>query len=135
MSELTLGVLTGNYPETGRLKLEAAGLDTAWFPVAAWGSDAASRRDLPPLAMRRHETLTGRRLEPGHVVVIGDTPHDVDCARASGCRSLAVATGPYRADDLVASGADLVVEDLSGTESLVKWILDREPVAERLSER
>jgi phosphoglycolate phosphatase-like HAD superfamily hydrolase len=133
--DLTLGVLTGNYPETGRLKLEAAGIDLAWFPVAVWGSDAASRRDLTPLAMSRQETLTGRRLEPGNVVVIGDTPHDVDCARASGCRSLAVATGPYQADDLAASGADLVVKDLSETESLVKWFINREPVAESLSER
>ena len=101
------------------------------FPVTAWGSDGKTRRELPPLAMSRHEALTGSVLDPQQVVIIGDTPHDVDCARASGCRSLAVATGRYGADDLAASGADLVVEDLSRTESLVKWILSREPVAER----
>lgn len=128
---LTLGLLTGNYPESGRLKIEAAGLDMSWFPVAAWGCDAATRRELAPLAMSRHEALTGRTLEAGQVVVVGDTPHDVDCARANGCRSLAVATGWHEAGDLAACGADLVVDDLSRTDSLVKWILGREPVAER----
>ena len=126
VADVTLGLLTGNYPETGLLKIRAAGLDPAWFPVAAWGSDGAGRRDLPPRAMARYEALRGRALEPGQVVVVGDTPHDVDCARASGCRSLAVATGFCDADALVASGADLVVSDLSSTDSMVKWILDRE---------
>jgi phosphoglycolate phosphatase-like HAD superfamily hydrolase len=59
------------------------------------------------------------------VVVIGDTPLDVDCAAAHGCRSLAVATGHHPIAELRMAGADLAVEDLSDTEALATWILDR----------
>ena len=41
---LTRGLLTGNYPETGRLKIEAAGLDPGVFEIAVWGCDGPSRR-------------------------------------------------------------------------------------------
>ena len=121
---VTRGLLTGNYPETGRLKIEAAGLDPAIFEVAAWGCDGRSRRDLPGVALDRHAAATGARLAPGQVVIIGDTRHDVDCARANGCRSLAVATGSSSRDELVASEADLAVDDLSHTQEIVSWILD-----------
>ncbi len=122
---LSRGLLTGNYPETGRLKIEAAGLDPAIFEVAAWGCDGRSRRDLPGVAMDRYAAATGTRLAPDQVVIIGDTPHDVDCARAHGCRSLAVATGPSSRDELVASDPDLLADDLSQTQEIVAWILKR----------
>lgn len=121
---LTRGLLTGNYPETGRLKIEAAGLDPEIFEVAAWGCDGRSRRDLPGVAMDRHAAATGARIAPEEVVIIGDTPHDVDCARAHGCRSLAVATGPSSRDELVACEPDLLADDLSQTKEIISWILD-----------
>ncbi len=121
---LTRGLLTGNYPETARLKIEAAGLDPEIFEVAAWGCDGRSRRDLPGVAMDRHAAATGARIAPEEVVIIGDTPHDVDCARAHGCRSLAVATGPSSRDELVACEPDLLADDLSQTKEIISWILD-----------
>jgi phosphoglycolate phosphatase len=122
---LTRGLLTGNYPETGKLKIAAAGLDLGVFEVAVWGSDGQSRRDLPGVALDRHEAATGTRLDPGQVVIIGDTPHDVDCARAHGCRVLAVATGPTPREKLVESEPDLLVDDLSRTQELVSWITEQ----------
>ena len=120
---LSRGLLTGNYPETGRLKIEAAGLDPDIFEVAAWGCDGRSRRDLPGVAIDRHAAATGARVAADQVVIIGDTRHDVDCARAHGCRSLAVATGPSSRDELVASEPDLLADDLSQTQEIVSWIL------------
>jgi len=38
----------------------------------------------------------GIDVQPASIVVIGDTPLDVECARAHGVRAVAVATGPYR---------------------------------------
>jgi phosphoglycolate phosphatase-like HAD superfamily hydrolase len=126
---VTLGIVTGNYPETGRAKLAAAGLDPVRFPVSAWGSDGMGRRDLPPVAMERYEAHVGRPIDPQRVVIIGDTPHDVDCARANGCRSIAVATGPaYTIADLKEHAPDLAVDDLSATERLLDWILTSEEV-------
>jgi len=119
---LTLGLLTGNYPETGRMKLSAAGLDLHHFTVGAWGCEGGSRRDLPPVAMREFTTQTGRQLSGRDVVIIGDTPHDIDCAKAHGCRSIGVATGSFSIDQLRACEADLAVENLSNTRFLVDWM-------------
>lgn len=123
MESLTLGVLTGNYPETGRMKIAAAGIDPDVFRVGAWGCEAMSRRDLVPLAMQRYEAHAQRAIERELVVVIGDTPHDVDCARAHGCRSLAVATGAFDVAALQQAGADLAVRDLGEVQTILRWIV------------
>ncbi len=122
-SDVCLGLLTGNYPEAGRMKIEAAGLDLDSFAVAVWGIDGANRRELPVVAMAQYAAQTGRTIEPHDVVIIGDTLHDIDCARANGCRSLAVATGVCSADELAAHAPDLLVADLSDTSSILAWIL------------
>ncbi|MBT8485388.1 MAG: HAD hydrolase-like protein [Phycisphaerales bacterium] len=120
---VTLGLLTGNYPETGRLKLEAAELDPDRFAIASWGSDGRSRRALPPVALERFEARFGHAMPAERTLIIGDTPHDIDCARASGCRVLAVATGPSATRaDLHAHTPDLLLDDLSDTGVIVEWI-------------
>ncbi|MEM7623350.1 MAG: HAD hydrolase-like protein, partial [Planctomycetota bacterium] len=95
--ELVTGVLTGNYQETGVLKLQAAGFDPRDFVVQVWGDDSPHdeprREHLPPVAMSRFTEQTGKKLRPAEVTIIGDTPHDVTCATANGCRVLGVATG------------------------------------------
>ncbi|GLY83839.1 HAD family hydrolase [Actinoallomurus iriomotensis] len=48
----------------------------------------------------------------GATVYVGDHVADVDAARAAGARSVAVATGPYDAEALLAYGADIVLPDL-----------------------
>ncbi len=123
--DITLGLLTGNYPETGEMKIAAAGMDPGLFPIAAWGCDGPQRRDLTPVAMQRYEEKYGQAIASDRVLVIGDTIHDVECASAHGCRSLAVATGPmYSIQQLQDTGADLVVEDLSDTKQILTWIMD-----------
>lgn len=121
--KVTVGLLTGNYPETGRLKIRHAGLDPDLFTVAAWGCEGGCRRDLTPLAIERHAKASGRRLDSQAVVIIGDTPHDVDCAKAHGCRAIAVATGAFSVESLWEAGADLAVADLSDTSMLMEWLL------------
>jgi phosphoglycolate phosphatase-like HAD superfamily hydrolase len=59
---------------------------------------------------------------PQDVIIIGDTPADVDCAHASGARVIAVATGHFDIDSLRAAGADLAVHDLTDTNKLLRWI-------------
>ncbi len=119
----TLGLVTGNYPETGVLKLRAAGIDPAWFPVPAWGVDGPTRRHLPGVAMRRATALTGRPADPRRTIVVGDTVHDVDAARSSGCRALAVGTGPsYGVEALRPHAPDLLLEDLSDTAAVLAFL-------------
>ena len=123
----TLGVLTGNYERTGTMKLEAAGIPAARFPVRVWGDDSPrdppAREHLPPVGIERFRAWTGRA--PRRTVVIGDTVHDVSCAHANGCVALGVATGRTTAEQLSGAGADRVVPDLSATEEIVRWLTSR----------
>lgn len=119
---LTLGLLTGNYAETGQMKISAVGIDPQWFPVQAWGDQADHRRGLPSRAMAQYVGRGHRSIDPANVVIIGDTPHDVDCATFNGCRSLAVGTGGFSLDELRAAQPDLAVETLEDTANLVEWI-------------
>jgi phosphoglycolate phosphatase-like HAD superfamily hydrolase len=124
---VTLGLLTGNFPETGALKLRAGGIDPARFAIAAWGSDSPiqppAREHLPPVAMERYRTLHNREIPADHVTIIGDTPHDVACAKAHACRVLGVATGMFPREALEAAGADRAVESLADTDDIVRWLL------------
>ncbi|NUQ54051.1 MAG: haloacid dehalogenase-like hydrolase [Phycisphaerales bacterium] len=128
--DVEIGVLTGNFPETGALKLQACGINPAWFNVNAWGNESPheppAREHLPPIAMKRYEVRHGRAIDPARVVVIGDTPHDAHCALVNGCRALGVATGLSSIEKLRASGFHRVVENLSATDDIESWLLDGE---------
>lgn len=114
-SDVVLGLVTGNIEAGARIKLEPTGL---WphFRTGAFGSDHADRRQLPSLAARRARALTGHVFAPGQVLVIGDTPWDVDCARSFGARAIAVATGHYRRTELEACGPDLLLDSFADVE-------------------
>jgi phosphoglycolate phosphatase-like HAD superfamily hydrolase len=107
-----LALLTGNFEPVARIKLAHAGIGKHFASgQGAFGSDAEDRAALPAIARRRAGTL-GHPYEREQTIVIGDTPRDIACARADGVRCVAVATGPFRADELL--GADVVVDDAGG---------------------
>jgi phosphoglycolate phosphatase len=109
----TLGILTGNVSTTAPVKLRAGGFDPAWFPVGAFGNEALERDDLPALALERAEKLTGRKIAPEQVVIIGDTPWDISCARALGAVAVGVLTGFTSREVLAATNPDYLLDDLS----------------------
>lgn len=118
-----LGLLTGNLAEGAALKLSSAGLDPRRFRVGAYGSDAADRPDLPPIAARRAQPFFGRIPSGAEVVIIGDTPADVGCGQCIGARAVGVATGAYTVADLEACGAHAVFQDLTQTQRVMDAIL------------
>jgi phosphoglycolate phosphatase len=115
----TLGLLTGNYSEAIPLKFAAVDLEPSWFEITAFGEEAPTRRDLAALAIAKYARHLGAPVDPRHIVVVGDTPRDVDCAHAHGCFAFAVATGGYRERELAEAGADLVVHDLADPSPLL----------------
>lgn len=119
--DVGLALLTGNFIESAQIKLEHFDL-WKYFPCGAFGGDAASRNDLVPVAMTRARESGLADVDPGHVLVVGDTPHDVECALVAGARPVAVATGGYSMEDLRASGADIVFEDLSDTNAFLQLL-------------
>lgn len=124
---VTLGLLTGNFDGTGKLKLRSVGLDPSRFALGAWGDDSPhdppARTHLPPVAVERYRKHRGS--DPASVVIIGDTPHDVECAKVNGHRALGVATGQFSVAELESCGADLALADLSQTDAVVSWLLGR----------
>ena len=120
---VVVGLVTGNLAQGAALKLRSAGLDPARFRVGAYGSDAADRPALPPIAAKRAQPFFGRVVSGAEVVIIGDTPADVYCGTCIGARAIGVATGSYSMAELEACGAYAVFPDLSDTERVLKAIL------------
>ena len=121
--DVTLALLTGNIRHTVALKLSAAGIDTARFVAGAYGSDSLERDDLFAIALDRTAQATGWHFAGADVVIVGDTPADVRCARAGGARAVAVATGPYPAERLAGCEPDHLFADLSQTDSVLGALL------------
>jgi phosphoglycolate phosphatase-like HAD superfamily hydrolase len=114
-----LALLTGNLEPIARLKVARAGI-ARLFPAGqgGFGSDSEDRSDLPAIARRRADGYPRAR-----TLVIGDTPRDIACARADGVRCLAIATGPYRAEEL--RGADGVAKGAGELAALLEAELAR----------
>ncbi|MEY9877483.1 biotin carboxylase/phosphoglycolate phosphatase-like HAD superfamily hydrolase [Streptacidiphilus sp. MAP12-33] len=123
-------VLTGNLRRIGQIKLDAIGLGSGGLDaaatgarldvsVAAFGDDHLVRAELLDLARDRAERSYGTTFKGQQVVVVGDTPLDVEAAHARGALAVAVATGAYTADQLAEAGADLVLADLREVSALV----------------
>jgi phosphoglycolate phosphatase-like HAD superfamily hydrolase len=107
--DVKLAPLTGNYEPIARLKLARAGIGRAFRPgQGAFGSDAEDRTALPAIA-RRRAGAPGKPFPRADTIIIGDTPHDIACARAGGVRCVAVASGPFGVDAL--TGADAAATD------------------------
>ena len=115
-----LGLLTGNFARGAAIKL---GHFDLWhrFAFGAFGDDHLDRRDLVPVACARCRDA-GVAVTPAALVIIGDTPLDVDCAHAHGAAAVAVATGLYGVDALRETGANLVVETLEVLAADDEWV-------------
>jgi phosphoglycolate phosphatase len=109
-----LGLLTGNFEAGARIKLEYFDL-WRYFQCGAFGDDAADRNALVPFAVSRARECGVPDLAPHDILVVGDTPHDIACARAVGATPVAVATGMFTTEQLRDSGAGIVFRDLSDT--------------------
>jgi phosphoglycolate phosphatase len=120
--DVYLALLTGNYEEGARIKLEYFDL-WRYFPCGAFGDDAPQRDGLVSKALERIAASGGPSFSAADAVVIGDTPLDVACATFCGARSIAVATGSHTIEQLRAAGAAVVFQDLSITHDVVAAIL------------
>ena len=117
-SDWVMGLLTGNMSEMAHIKLSRFGLEDR-FAFGAYGEQAENRDALARRVVAQIDSEY--RLAPGRCDVLGDTEHDVHCARAAGAWSVAVATGTRTRSELEALGADLVLDDLTDSGPLLEW--------------
>ena len=123
---VTQSLLTGNLEPIARLKLTCAGLsDYVDFELGAFGSDHRDRTCLVPITRQR---LRERRGMPSaDIVVVGDTPRDIACARAGGARVVAVATGNVPREVLAQHAPDVLLDDLRDSDALLEALLNSSP--------
>ena len=116
-----LALLTGNLQEMAYLKVGAIGFDEQHFPFGAFGSDHENRNELPAIAKERAIAHSGT--EPGDVVIIGDTPRDIECGHLGGCMTIAVPTGRFSYDELAEHKPDVLLDSLEDAEAFLRAVL------------
>ncbi len=108
------GLATGNLRRGAETKLGYFGL---WerFLGGGFGDDHAVRADLVAAGIRELAEHLETDPNPRNAIVLGDTPLDVEAAHGAGAKALGVGTGRFTAAELLASGAEFAVDDLSDT--------------------
>ena len=119
--DVFLGLLTGNFEEGARTKLEHFDL-WRYFRCGAYGDDAEDRNALVPIAVERARRNGLPEIAGDQIFVIGDTPHDIACARAAGAVPVGVATGGFTVEQLRACGADIVFKDLGNHDGFLELL-------------
>ena len=117
--DVYLALLTGNYEEAARIKLQYFDL-WRYFRCGAFGDAAPDRNGLLPRALHTVVSCGGPPFAASDAIVVGDTPLDIACAKHSNARSIGVATGGHGIDELRDAGADAVFVDLSDTRSVLR---------------
>jgi phosphoglycolate phosphatase len=117
----TSALLTGNMLRGARIKLTPPDL-LRYFAFGAFGSDAYHRHELPEIAKSRAYDRLGVVFRAKEIVIIGDTPHDIECGRHLNVRSIAVATGGYRHEQLATHKPDYIFDDLTDTDQVLDAI-------------
>ncbi|MGH7927719.1 MAG: HAD hydrolase-like protein, partial [Candidatus Binatia bacterium] len=104
------------------VKLEAAGL-ACHLSFGAYASDSCHRPDLPAIAKARWQTNAGRLIPADACVIVGDTPKDLEAARANGMKCVLVGTGRYAVEELKYYAPDACVADLTDTAAITDLLL------------
>ena len=94
----TLGVASGNLEIIGWIKIERAGI-REWFRFGGFSDRFPVRSELIGNAARKARELTG---DKASVCVVGDTPRDIEAAHANDLPVIAVATGHFSFEELIA---------------------------------
>jgi phosphoglycolate phosphatase-like HAD superfamily hydrolase len=106
-----LGLTTGGVEAAAHIKLARANLNH-YFCFGGYGSDSTDRAELTRCAIERAGRVLGQRLDPQSILVVGDTPKDIEAARAAGAVAVGVASGHYCDAELREAGADYVLGSL-----------------------
>jgi phosphoglycolate phosphatase-like HAD superfamily hydrolase len=104
-----LGVATGNLERIGWIKIEEAGL-RQWFRFGGFSDQFPIRSELIGHAARKARELAGAE---ARVCVVGDTPRDIQAARANSLPVIAVATGHYSFEELLQHEPEVCASSLA----------------------
>lgn len=118
--QIPFGLLTGNFEDAAFTKLRHADLHHH-FSFGAFGCEHADRNALPAIAHQKAEAAFNRTFSQEDIIIIGDTPNDVACARHYKAQCIAVTTGPFSENELNQHRPDLILHSMEKPE---KWLHD-----------
>jgi phosphoglycolate phosphatase-like HAD superfamily hydrolase len=122
VDQATIGLLTGNIALGAKAKLTHYQLLDR-FNFGGYGDDWTDRCDIAVAALKAAQAhQNGKSAASGKVIVIGDTPADITCARAIDAYAVAVATGGATYEELQRAEPDLLVRDLTDTGKLLRAV-------------
>ncbi len=113
-----LGLLTGNWETSGRIKIGYFKLND-YFPFGAFADDSSDRNALVPIAIERFNMHSGKAVTPKQVFVVGDTPKDIECTKPHGVVSVAVGAAHYDSTQLAEYDPDVLFDDLSDVDAVL----------------
>ena len=119
--DCVLALLTGNLAAGAQVKLSHYGV-WHYFGFGAYADDHHVRNELGPVAITRALEEHGEEFPPERIYVIGDTPCDIECGKAFGAVTVAVATGHYSREELAAHHPDFLFDDLSNADAVLAEI-------------
>jgi phosphoglycolate phosphatase len=115
------GLLTGNLQRGAQFKLTHYKV-WHYFEFGAFADDSPRRNDLGPHALRRAGAHHGVEFAPDSTFIIGDTPHDIECGKVIGAKTIAVATGNYSLEELQSHAPTTAFANLSDTAAFLLTI-------------
>lgn len=118
-ADLVLALLTGNLERGAQLKLTHYGV-WHYFEFGAYADDHHDRDQLGHFARTRAQEKHGIEFPAEKIFVLGDTPHDISCARAIGAKAIAIATGKFSRAELGALAPDFLLDDLSDLDAVLR---------------
>ncbi len=119
--DCSLALLTGNLAAGAEVKLTHYGV-WHYFGFGAYADDHHVRNELGPVAMSRALEEQGKEFTPDRIYVIGDTPRDIECGKAFGSFTVAVATGRYSREELASHHPDFLFDDFSDANAVLAAI-------------
>nr|WP_272417456.1 HAD-IA family hydrolase [Polyangium jinanense] len=121
MENMALGICTNKPRSTTDVVLRALGIEDRFGVIVAGGDTKERKPDAAPLLLAAKQLGS----MPAAVVMVGDGPQDILCARNAGTWAVGVESGFSTVEALVQAGPDVTVRDLSMLPGIVqRW---REP--------
>jgi len=102
---------TGNMRQSAQMKLRKFGLER-WFVGGGYADDCAHRPTVVKTAIEKGALAAKRTFQTEDIWIIGDTPWDIAAGVQNRCKTVAVATGGFSAEQLSNYSPDVLLETL-----------------------
>jgi len=116
-----IGLVTGNLEQIARDKMKKLGINH-FFKVGGFGDEHINRTELVKIAVKKAQS-NFNFIFSDNVYLIGDAPQDIKAAKEAGVKAIGVTTGIYTKKQLENVAADVILKDLTNTESIINDIL------------